>query len=94
MESGVLQRGVVILAGLLTACLPVVADYGISPITSNTLAQWETDRATTPDYELPVGYTGTPRNVSREISGGTPSRIGRMLVPMPGVTNSVRPCSA
>ena len=34
------------------------------PITTNTLAQWQTDRVATPDYALPGGYFGEPREVN------------------------------
>lgn len=47
-----------------SACLSAVADYGILPVTTNTLLQWQADQAATPDYELPPAYVGLPREVN------------------------------
>jgi len=40
------------------------ANYGIMPISTNTLLQWQADQVETPDYELPAGYAGGPRAVN------------------------------
>lgn len=64
MNRSALMRWFVI--GVLLSCggFSVFADYGIMPVTTNTLLQWQADQAETPDYELPSDYVDTPRDVN------------------------------
>ncbi|MFH0878081.1 MAG: clostripain-related cysteine peptidase [Lentisphaerota bacterium] len=64
MKRGALMM--FLLAGVMLSwgCPSVLADYGIMPVTTNTLLQWQEEQAETPDYELPSGYVGTPRVVN------------------------------
>ncbi|NCD32055.1 MAG: hypothetical protein EOL87_01420 [Spartobacteria bacterium] len=57
-----------LLAGVLffvaMSNVTFAGDYGIMPLTTNTLLQWQEEREETPDYTLPPGYVGGPREVN------------------------------